>query len=162
MPGITLTNMILELTFRTMYQEMTTTVIPFKQASSPPDLCGVGVIRLRNKSWKPECLLSFNMGWLILLFYPEPEARDKIHLYPPTHVNTQNPFWLPWIISIPMSKGTNTVVYFDWKTVSYTYACAHNSCCQIRADDNSSTCTFTTGKSVTCTGACANEIIHNR
>ena len=26
---------------------------------------------------------------------------------------------------------------------------AHNLCCQIRADDNSSTCTFTTGKSVT-------------
>jgi len=23
---------------------------------------------------------------------------------------------------------------------------AHNLCCQIRADDNSSTCTFTTGK----------------
>ena len=36
---------------------------------------------------------------------------------------------------------------------------AHNLCCQIRADDNSSTCTFTTEKSVTCTGACANEII---
>ena len=30
---------------------------------------------------------------------------------------------------------------------------------KIRASDNSSTCTFTTGKSVTCTGACANEII---
>ena len=28
---------------------------------------------------------------------------------------------------------------------------AHNLCCQIRADDNSSTYTFTTGKSVTCT-----------
>ena len=36
---------------------------------------------------------------------------------------------------------------------------AHNLCCQIRADDNSSTCTFTTEKSVTFTGACANEII---
>jgi hypothetical protein len=32
---------------------------------------------LRNKSWKPECVLSFNMGWRILVFYPEPEARDK-------------------------------------------------------------------------------------
>jgi hypothetical protein len=30
----------------------------------------------------------------------------------------------------------------------------HNLCCQIWADDNSSTCAFTTGKSVTCTGAC--------
>ena len=39
---------------------------------------------------------------------------------------------------------------------------AHNLCCQIQADDNSSTCTFTTGKSVTCIGACANEIIPNR
>ena len=29
---------------------------------------------------------------------------------------------------------------------------AHNLCCQIRAGDNSSTCTFTTEKSVTCTG----------
>jgi hypothetical protein len=37
---------------------------------------------------------------------------------------------------------------------------AHNLCCQIRTDDNS--CTFTTGKSVTCTGACANEIIPNQ
>jgi hypothetical protein len=25
------------------------------------------------------------MSWLILLFYPEPEARDKIYKYPPTH-----------------------------------------------------------------------------
>jgi hypothetical protein len=33
----------------------------------------------RNKSWKPECALSFNMGWRILAFYPEPEARDKIY-----------------------------------------------------------------------------------
>ena len=38
----------------------------------------------------------------------------------------------------------------------------HNLCCQIRADDNSSTCTFMTGKSVTCTDTCANEIIPNR
>jgi hypothetical protein len=30
---------------------------------------------LRNKSWKPECVLSFNMGWRILVFYPEPEEH---------------------------------------------------------------------------------------
>ena len=63
-----------------------------------------------------------------------------------------------------MFKSTNTVVNFDWKTI-FTLAknVAHNLCCQFRADDNSSTCTFTTGKSVTCTGACAiNEIIPNR
>ena len=34
---------------------------------------------LRNKSWKPECVLSFNMDWWMLVFYPEPEARDKIY-----------------------------------------------------------------------------------
>ena len=64
-----------------------------------------------------------------------------------------------------ISKSTNTLVYFDWKTVIYIYGCGqcpHNLCCQIRADNNSSTCTFTTGKSVTCTGACANENIPNR
>jgi hypothetical protein len=35
--------------------------------------------KLRNKSWKPECVGSFNMDWRILVFYPEPEARDKIY-----------------------------------------------------------------------------------
>jgi hypothetical protein len=64
-----------------------------------------------------------------------------------------------------MSKSTNTVVYligrrlFIFTFVEYV---AHNLCCQIRADDNSSTCTFTTGQSVTCSDACANEIIPNR
>jgi hypothetical protein len=33
----------------------------------------------RNKSWKPECVGNFNMDWQILVFYPEPEARDKIY-----------------------------------------------------------------------------------
>ena len=37
-----------------------------------------------------------------------------------------------------MSKNTNTVVYIDWKMIIYIYA-----------GDNSSTCIFTTGKSVT-------------
>ena len=36
---------------------------------------------LRNKSWKPECVLSFNMDWRILVSYPESEARDKICYY---------------------------------------------------------------------------------
>ena len=26
---------------------------------------------LRNNSWKPYCVVSFNMGWRIILFYPE-------------------------------------------------------------------------------------------
>jgi hypothetical protein len=55
----------------------------------------VYIIKLRNKSWKPECVGSFNMDWRILVFYPEPEARDKIDYNPPIHVKTQNTFWLP-------------------------------------------------------------------
>ena len=53
------------------------------------------IVCLRNKSWKPECVLSFNMGWRILVFYPKPEVRDTIYQYPPTHVKTQNTFRLP-------------------------------------------------------------------
>ena len=37
------------------------------------------VLYLKNKSWKPECVGSLNMDWRILVFYPEPEARDKIY-----------------------------------------------------------------------------------
>ena len=63
-----------------------------------------------------------------------------------------------------MSKNKNTVEYFDWKTGINFYVCGicrtQLLCCQIRVDDNSSRCTFTTGKSVTC--ACANEINANR
>jgi hypothetical protein len=29
---------------------------------------------LRNKSWMPECVLSFNICWQILVFYPEPDV----------------------------------------------------------------------------------------
>jgi hypothetical protein len=32
------------------------------------------MVYLRNKSWKPECVGSFNMDWWILIFYSEPEA----------------------------------------------------------------------------------------
>ena len=37
------------------------------------------ILELRNKSWKTECVLSFNMGWRISVFYLEPEARDTIY-----------------------------------------------------------------------------------
>jgi hypothetical protein len=45
-----------------------------------------------------------------------------------------------------MSNITNTVVYFDGKDGILTFAdnVAHNLCCLIQADDNSSTCTFMT------------------
>jgi hypothetical protein len=43
------------------------------------DVLASNAVDLRNKSWKPECVGSFNMDWRILVFYPEPEARDKIY-----------------------------------------------------------------------------------
>jgi hypothetical protein len=48
-----------------------------------------------------------------------------------------------------MSKSTNTVVYFDWKTVIYIYVCGK---CRTQF-------MLPMEKSVTFTGACANEII---
>ena len=48
-----------------------------------------------------------------------------------------------------MSKSTNTVVYFDWKTVIYIYA--YGKC--------RTQCLLPMEKSVTFTGACANKII---
>ena len=54
------------------------------------------------------------------MIYPEPEARDKIYQYLPT----QNTFILASrnYFDSDMSKSTNTVVYFDWKTGIYIYA----------------------------------------
>ena len=48
-------------------------------------------------------------------------------------------------------------LYLCLQTMSHTINSYNlqNVCCQIRADDNSSTCTFTMGKSVTRTGAFA-------
>ena len=48
-----------------------------------------------------------------------------------------------------MSKSTNTVVYFDWKTVIYIYVCG-KCCTQFMLPME---------KSVAFSGACANEII---
>jgi hypothetical protein len=50
-----------------------------------------------------------------------------------------------------MSKSTNTVVYFDWKTVIYIYVCGK---CRTHF-------MLPMEKSVAFTGACANEIISN-
>jgi hypothetical protein len=48
-----------------------------------------------------------------------------------------------------MSKSTNTVVYFDWKTVIYIYVCG-----KYRTQFK-----LPMEMSVTFTGACANEIV---
>ena len=49
------------------------------------------------------------------------------------------------------TKSTNTVVYFDWKTVINIYVCGK---CRTQF-------MLPIEKSVTFTGACANEIIPN-
>ena len=63
------------------------------------------------------------------MIYPEPEARDKIYQYRPTHLKTQNTFILASMnyFDSDMSKSTNTVVHFDWKTGIYIYVCG--ICC---------------------------------
>jgi len=62
---------------------------------------------LRDKSWKPECVLSFNMRW-----------RIQFTNILPNHVKTQNTFWLPWIISILICLTVHInfryVDYFQW------------------------------------------------
>jgi len=50
-----------------------------------------------------------------------------------------------------MSKSTNTVLYFGWKTVIYIYVCGK---CRTQF-------ILSMEKSVTFTGTCANEIIPN-
>ena len=50
-----------------------------------------------------------------------------------------------------MTKSTHIVVYFDWKTVIYIYACGN---CRTQF-------MLSIEKSVTFAGACANEIIPN-
>ena len=53
-------------------------VLLVKESGVPGEILPV-YCQLRNKSWKPECVGSFNMDWRILVFYPEPVARDKIY-----------------------------------------------------------------------------------
>ena len=50
-----------------------------------------------------------------------------------------------------MSKNTNMIVYFDWKTVIYIYVCGK---CHTQF-------MLPMEKSIAFTGACANEIIPN-
>ena len=57
-----------------------------------------------------------------------------------------------------MSKSTNTVVYFDWKTVIYIYACRK---CHPLSALFGLQFMLPMEKSVTFTDGCANEIIPN-
>jgi hypothetical protein len=63
----------------------------FKKKKKQTEICKIKTLQVNivsnmtsffRFSWKPEaeCVASFNMDWRILLvFHPEPEARDKIY-----------------------------------------------------------------------------------
>ena len=55
----------------------------FNMSNTTGATSGATTDYLRNKSWKPECVGSFNMHWRKFVFYPEPEAMDKnvINIY---------------------------------------------------------------------------------
>jgi hypothetical protein len=73
------------------------------------------------------------MGWRILIFYLEPHILASMNYF-----------------DSDMSKSTNTVVYFYWKTILYIYACEQ---CRTQL-----MLPFTTGKSVTCTNYSISDI----
>jgi hypothetical protein len=59
------------------------------------------------------------VDWRILVFYPEPEASDKIHQYPPIHVKTQNTFWLA--LYIQDSNMTSFFRFVDKRAIYRWY-----------------------------------------
>ena len=59
------------------------------------------------------------MDWRILVFYPEPEARDKFTYIRQPMLKLKHILASMIFFDSDMSKSTNTVVYFDWKTVIY-------------------------------------------
>ena len=73
--------------------------------------------KLRNKSWKPECVLDFNVSWRILVIWLGMKFTNICQ--PMLKLKTNSGFHF----DSDMSKSTHTVVLFDWKTVMYIYAC---------------------------------------
>ena len=89
------------------------------------------------------------MDWQISVFYPKPEARDKFTNICQSMLKLKTDSNYMIYFDSDMSKNTNTVVYFDWKTVIYIYVCGK---CRIQF-------MLPMEKSVAFTGACPNEII---
>jgi hypothetical protein len=63
------------------------------------------------------------MDWRILVFIPSQKQGIKFTniRQPMLKLKTHSGFMI--YFDSDMSKSTNTVVYFDWKMVIYTYAC---------------------------------------
>ena len=94
---------------------------------------------------------SFNMDWRILVFIPSQKRRIKFTNIRQSMLKLKHILDSMIYFDSDMSKSTNTVVYFDWKTVIYIYVCGK---CRTQF-------MLPMEKSVTFTGACANEIIPN-
>jgi hypothetical protein len=98
-------------------------------------------------AFSPEPLFSFLLDVYVLPRSDELARRTSVQTMFPYH-NVQS---LNQLVDSDMSKSTNTVVYFDWKTVIYIYACGKGRTKFMLPME----------KSVTFTGACANDIIPN-
>jgi hypothetical protein len=116
---------------------------------------------LRSKSWKPECVGSFNMDWRILVFYPEPEAMIKFNnirqsmLKLKTHYGFHDlvRFWYVWEYKYgsilwledgnlylrlrKMSQNILNTICWQWKSQSHSPAHVLMSLYQM---DNSLVC----------------------
>jgi hypothetical protein len=67
------------------------------------------VLQDKNNSWKPYCIVSFNMGW-----------QDISKLYPAKpHVKTHNTVWLSGIISWINYSVCQSLVYVNHILYSY-------------------------------------------
>ena len=113
---------------------------------TPPHLIEVPVPSKKNeRSYICEFASSYNFSIVLLNCFDS--AVSVVFEF----IKTQNTFWLPWIISIltflrVQIRLEDGNIYLRLRTMSRTIYAA-----KIRTDDNSSTCTFTTDKSVTCT-----------
>ena len=98
----------------------------------------------RNNSWKPYCVVSFNMIWRVLVFFPS-VARKLITNNLLTHVKTQSTVAAINYFNSDIYNSTNTVVYFNGKDGNlYLRAMSHT----IYTAKFEQTITFTTKKLV--------------
>jgi hypothetical protein len=69
---------------------------------------------LRNNSWKPYCVMNFNMSWRVLVFFPTAARNIFVNILL-THVKTQSTVASINYFNSDIYNSTNTVVYFNGK-----------------------------------------------
>ena len=75
------------------------------------------------------------MDWRILVFYFIPRQKQGIKFINICQSMLKLETHSMIYFDSDMSKSTNTVVYFDWKTVIYIYVCG--KCCQWKIQSHS-------------------------